>query len=436
METRKSAGRATAYLLTQFSELYTRFVEFRANAEPNALSLWAVHTWVMEAAHATPYILITSPEKRSGKTRVLEVSELIVASPLRTDSISPAALFRVIQQERPTLLVDEIDATFGAQEREALRGLINGGHTRGGQAVRVSGEGSRMQVQRFETFGPKAFAGIDNRRFPETIRDRAIVIRLRRRTGGGPRFRVRHVAAEVKPLRDAAESWAAGAVELLRDAEPQLPQALDDRALDIWEPLIAIAELAGGDWPERARLAAVELAGERSEDESAGVRCLRDIRAFFDRVGDSSVASGDLVAELNQLDESPWGSMRDGQGLDERALARQLRPYGIRPRAVRLPTGHNRKGYPRSVFEDAWERYLHAPSTTLASQRHSGINKRKSNRQSAEEVSDAPVRNFALESECDAVTEARRTNTPFRDPDAEIDRLRSKWDDFEETFGP
>ena len=285
----------------------------------------------MEAAHATPYILITSPEKRSGKTRVLEVSELIVASPLRTDSISPAALFRVIQQERPTLLVDEIDATFGAQEREALRGLINGGHTRGGQAVRVSGEGSRMQVQRFETFGPKAFAGIDNRRFPETIRDRAIVIRLRRRTGGGPRFRVRHVAAEVKPLRDAAESWAAGAVELLRDAEPQLPQALDDRALDLWEPLIAIAELAGGDWPERARLAAVELAGERSEDESAGVRCLRDIRAFFDRVGDSSVASGDLVAEL----KTGWMSRPGDRCAMGRDLMRghwlaKLRPYGIR----------------------------------------------------------------------------------------------------------
>ena len=101
-------------------------------AQADATALFVAHTHAIEAADATPYLAVTSAEKRSGKTRLIEVLELLVRSPIQTMNISDAALFRAIDQLSPTLLFDEVDAIFKARDREDLRAMLNAGHRRGG----------------------------------------------------------------------------------------------------------------------------------------------------------------------------------------------------------------------------------------------------------------------------------------------------------------
>ncbi len=349
-----------AELLAELVSLICRFVVM-SKAQAVAWALWVAHTHGLDAADETPYLSITSPEKRSGKTRVLEVSEHIVARPWLTGRVSAAALVRKIDKVAPTFLLDESDAAFNGDEAysEALRGILNTGHRRGGRASLCIGQGSSIDVHDFSTFCPKAIAGIG--KLPDTVADRAIPIRLQRkeRTEKVERFRARKARAETSPLLARLESWAAASVPALRGAEPALPEELSDRAQDGAEPLLAIADLAGGDWPKRAREALVELfTGDNPEDDSLGVRLLRDCRAVFDaRPNEDKLSSADLCAELVKLEESPWLGLHKGKSLTVRDVARLLNPYGIAPRPVRLGEKTPR-GYYRDFFEDAWSRYL------------------------------------------------------------------------------
>ncbi len=220
--------------------------------------------------------------------------------------------------------------------------------------------GKDFDYEDFAVFGPKAIAGIGT--LPDTVADRAIPIELRRRrpSEGVERFRIRKAGPDAVPIYDAVRGWAEANLNALATTEPALPDELDDRAQDIVEPLLAIADAAGGDWPERARKAAVTLlAGEdREEDESLGVRLLRDVRAVFDERGSDRLPTGELLDMLTEMEEAPWGSLR-GEALGARALARFLKPYGIKPEKLR--DGENTfRGYRRGSFEDAWARYLPA----------------------------------------------------------------------------
>ncbi len=350
------AAEDTGGLLDHLAAFVRRFVVL-SRAQGAVVALWTLHTHALEAADSTPYIAITSAEKRSGKTRLLEVLAELVARPLSTANISEAALFRSIAQDAPTLLFDEIDAIFGvkARDREDLRGLVNAGHRRGASVRRVGGA-NRDKLEAFPVFCPKALAGIGQ--LPDTVADRAIPIRLERRAPDErvERGRLRRIKLESEPLRERAERWAAEeTVDRLRHAEPELPEQLDDRAQDGAEPLLAIADLAGGDWPVRARRAFVELHGAPAPDEdSLGVRLLSDLRAVFgtrDRM-----TSADLATALDGLEEAPWADLW-GRELDARGLARRLRPYGIAPHSIQFESGKAR-GYRREQFEDAWKRYL------------------------------------------------------------------------------
>jgi Protein of unknown function (DUF3631) len=213
------------------------------DAQADAVTLWAAHTHVFDAFGCTPYLAITSPEKRSGKTRLLEVLELLVREPLQTANISDAALFRVIDKKSPALLMDEVDAVFKSREREELRGLLNAGYRKGAVAHRMGGKSNRS-LETFKVFCPKAFAGIGNC-LPDTIVDRAIRIRLKRRTRAEPveRFRLREVEPTGHMLRDRLADWLEPQHDYLVSSRPQLPGELDDRAQDVWEPLLAIADL-------------------------------------------------------------------------------------------------------------------------------------------------------------------------------------------------
>jgi hypothetical protein len=343
--------------LDELAGFVRRFVVM-SPAQADAIALWIVHTHCFDAAEQTPYLAISSAEKRSGKTRLLEVLELLVARPWLTGRVTTAVLARKVDAERPTLLLDESDAAFKGEKEyaEALRGLLNTGHRRGGKSTVCVGQGAELSYKDFSTYCAKAIAGIG--KLPDTVADRSLPIRLERRAPDeqAARFRRRDVEAEVETLRAALAKLAdIGIIVELEIARPDLPEELDDRAQDAAEPLLAIADRAAGDWPERARRALVELHGGREiEDESSGVRLLADIQTVF--ADTDRIASGDLLDALHGLDEAPWGDWY-GKPLSARALAKMLRPYGVQPRTVRFDEGTSR-GFLREQFEAPWSRYI------------------------------------------------------------------------------
>jgi hypothetical protein len=288
---------------------------------------------------------------------VLEVAERLVPRPMHAVNCTAAALFRAVSANRPSLLFDECDSYFGprvAQQHEELRGLVNAGHRRGAVAYRCVGEPAKMEVREFPAFCAVALAGIGD--LPDTILDRSVVIRMKRRAPHEiiEPFRIRHAAPAADALRGRLTDWAKNNLDALAQAEPTMPDGIADRAADVWEPLLAIAEAAGGAWPERARQAAVDLNRARQADPSLGIKLLMDCRGAFASTDRHSTE--ELLEYLTGLDESPWGDLR-GKALDARGLARRLKRYDIGPRQVRFGEA-TRKGYQREDFIDAWDRYV------------------------------------------------------------------------------
>jgi hypothetical protein len=343
-------------LLDDAAAFIARYVAC-SDAAVHAGALWCVHTHAFSAADTSPRFAVLSAEPQSGKTRFMEVLRLLVRQPLFAVNVSEAALFRVVEARTPTILHDEIDAVFGpkARDHEDLRALLNAGYERGATVERCVGEGTKLTTKTFAVFAPVALAGIG--RLPETVEQRSIVVRMKRRsaTEKVARLRRRQVGPEAAVLRGRIASWATANVAALEHAEPALPDELDDRAQDIWEPLMAIADAAGGEWPARARAAALTLFAARRDDEATiGVRLLTDIHAAFG--DDRALSSGDLAGRLAEIEGSPWAEWSD-RGFTAHALAKVLRRYEIRP-GQHWIDGGNVRGYLRSHFDDAFARYL------------------------------------------------------------------------------
>jgi Protein of unknown function (DUF3631) len=335
--------------------------------------LWIAHTHAFDAAEYTPRVWVTSPEAGSGKTRRLEVFKLLVPRPLLVVETSVAALFRMVRLHKPTLLFDETDALFGAKanDREDLRALLNAGFERGAEVPRCVGDGANMKVEMHPVFAPVALAGLG--RLPHTLETRSIVNRMKPRTADEKveRLRKRQVKPEADRLRARWAAWAKEHAEKLKDAEPYLPDELSDRTQDIWEPLLAIAELAGGEWAQRTRKAAVELQAAGEDDElSFGRHLLSDIRDVFDDperddpyddLHGQAITSGGLATALADIEGSPWAEWgRDDKPISANRVARMLKPFGISPDQHKV-AGKKIRGYLRDDFADAWRRHLPGP---------------------------------------------------------------------------
>jgi hypothetical protein len=349
-----------AALLDEVAAFIARFVALPSDAALTAATSWVAHAHAIDAFESTPRIAYLSPEPASGKTRALEVSELLVPHPMHAVNCTPAALFRAVKDlaYRPTILFDEIDTVFGpkAKDNEEIRGLLNAGHRRGAVAYRCVGEGTRQKVEPFPAYAAVALAGLGD--LPDTILTRSVVIRMRRRAPGEhvEPFRHRVHAAEGHQLREALAEWTTTVIDQLEHAWPVMPLGICDRPADVWEPLLAIADAAGGDWPKRARQACVELvaAAQTTDSGSLGLRLLADLRVVFgptDRMGTETV-----LQRLAELDESPWADLK-GKPLDSRGLAYRLRPYGVTSTKVKISDASVR-GYRREDLHDAWQRYL------------------------------------------------------------------------------
>lgn len=352
-----------ARLLDDTLSTFTRYVVFPDEHAAVGTVLWVAGTHAVPAFQHAPRLVANSPEKRCGKSRLLDVIAGTCHSPLMSVNATVAAIYRSIGDKHPpTLLVDEADTLFGskkvAEQNEDLRALLNAGHQRGRPALRCVGP-AQVPTE-FPTFAMAALAGIGQ--MPDTITDRAVNITLRRRKPDEKvaQFRSRRDGPILADLRDRLAAWCATQLDTLADAEPEMP--VEDRAADTWEPLIAIADAAGGRWPELARTACAVLvarADGEDEDRSLGMRLLTDIRDVFSERGVAFLASADLVAELRKVDESPW----DGFDLNPSKLAYRLREYGVKPgRAER----NTIRGYSLESFYDVFSRYLRPPPSTPA----------------------------------------------------------------------
>lgn len=345
-------------LLDEVKAFLARFVAFPSVHALVAVSLWAAHAHLIAAFENSPRLALLSPEPASGKTRTLEVLELLVPAAMSVLNASTAAIFRTIEKARPTLLLDEVDTIFTQKGKEDdhqdLRGLLNSGHRAGATIPRCSGP--QHEVRLFPTFCAVALAGLGD--LPDTVMSRSVVIRMRRRSSGETieAFRRRLHRDEGHALRDELAAWSAALADTIGGAYPTLPHGIADRDADVWEPLVAIADAAGGQWPARAREAALALvkAAKGPESGSLGLRLLADLKVVFADSGHLSTVT--VLERLCGLSESPWADLR-GKPLDARGLARRLSAYGISSTKVRI--GDNtRQGYTAEAMYDSWERYV------------------------------------------------------------------------------
>ncbi|WP_269855184.1 DUF3631 domain-containing protein [Streptomyces sp. RPT161] len=363
-----------ADLLTQLKGLIARFVILPSEEALDAVTLWVAATHLQPAWQHAPRLAVVGPAKRCGKSRLLDVLTETVHDPVITVNSTPAAVFRSIGEEPPTLLVDEADTIFGtpkmAEKNEEMRGLLNAGHQRGRYVLRVVG--NDHTPRQFHTFAMAAIAGIGD--LPDTIMDRSVVIRMRRRAEGervSP-FRSKRDTPALHAIRSRLAAWTKPLLDQALHLEPQMP--VEDRAADTWEPLIIVADLAGGPWPRLARQACARMVAseiQTEEDNPGGARILADIRRIFFTRGDvDSLCTDDLLYALNNDPEAPWGES-GRSGLTARGLGAMLRGYGIRPGNVRVGE-IQRKGYTRNKFADAWRRYCPTIHPLDAAERAAG----------------------------------------------------------------
>ncbi len=352
-------------ILEDTESFLKRFVAYPSESARIAHVLWIAHTHAMDEWDSTPRIVFASPEPESGKTRALEITETLVPRPIESVNATPAYLFRKVSDEDglPTVLYDEIDTVFGpkAKDNEEVRGFLNAGHRRGAMAGRCVTSGKTIRTEELPAYCAVAMAGLGN--LPDTILTRSVVIQMRRRAPNErlEPYRRRIHSPDGNLIRNRLADWADSF--RLDGNYPTMPDGVEDRAADVWEPLLAVAEAAGEMWTKRAHVASVALieAG-RDTSPSLGLRLLDDLRTVFGYGKQSKtepiaqLKTETILEKLCSMDEAPWGDLR-GKPLNPRGLARYLKPHGVK--SHNLSIGDSRpKGYKAEDLWDTWNRYL------------------------------------------------------------------------------
>jgi hypothetical protein len=330
------------WILKQVEHYLGRFVAYPSEHACVAHTLWIVHTHLMDCWESTPRIAFVSPERGSGKTRALEITEALTPNPVHAVNVSPAYLFRKVGDEdggRPTILYDEVDTLFGSkvQDTGEIRGLLNAGHRRGAVAGRCVMVGNKVQTEEIPAYCAVALAGIGN--LPDTIASRAVIIEMRRRAPDESvePFRRRLHFPEGESIGMMLARWCTEIADRMVAVEPEMPQGVSDRDADCWEPLLAVADAAGNEWPERARAAATNLVAAGSDRTmTSGVQLLSDLREVFGEA--DRISTEAILQRLHDLPESPWADIY-GKPLNDRGLASRLRKYGVKPKVIRVGWG-------------------------------------------------------------------------------------------------
>lgn len=346
-----------ADLLDELRDKIRHYVILPDDYAYDAVTCYIAATYGVPAWEHATRLMIVSPEKRCGKSRLLDVIEATCFDPLITVNISPAALVRSIKENPPTLLLDEADTVFGkkaADNNEDLRGILNAGHQRSRPYIRWDAQA--RTTEKCPTFSMAVLAGIGD--MPDTIMDRSVIVRMRRRA---PHERVapyrrRRDEPPLRALGDRIGEWLRPQLDRLARCVPDMP--VEDRAADTWEPLMIVADAAGGEWPKRIREACEQMVKEADADAAGGTharRLLADLEQVF---GDArNLYTTTILERLHKLEDGPWSNYY-GRQLTSNDLANLLKDYRVKPVDVREPGAPNRKGYRRDDLYDVWTRYL------------------------------------------------------------------------------
>jgi len=356
-----------AELLDGLVKELRRFVVF-SKWVAELFALWIVHTYAFRLREVTTYIGIESPERECGKSTLLTVLSYFVDRAAVSSNISSSAFFRAIEELQPTLLIDEADTNL--RGKDDLTGILNSGYTKRTAFVwrmcydtaperereegrgAVAGGSSAGRVARYSCWCPKAIAGIGQ--LDPTLASRCIVVQMHRKTAREECERLKRLDAV--ELKRKCARFVAQHSATIAQAEPRIPEGLANRAADIWEPLLALADLAGGQWPELAREAALGLTARAQEDNPIG-SLLLDVLLVLEEANMKRMFSRDLVQGLMGFGDRPWGELSRGKAVTEAWLARQLRPYGIKPRTIRIGD-KVAKGYVKEDHMEAFRRYI------------------------------------------------------------------------------
>jgi putative DNA primase/helicase len=361
-----------------------------SEAAVDAISLWILHTWLVNEFTISPRLAITSPTKGCGKTTVLRLLGKLARRAKRSGSISPPALFRVVEQFQPTMLLDETEKYI--EHGSDLHALVNEGHCKGATVMRVLGE--KLELREFAVFGAVAFCR--NGRMPDDLEQRSIIIEMQRKRGDeevtdlpeGVLIESLHRSARM------CARWSEDNASLVVDIDPDMGD-LTNRDADNWRVLFTIAEIVGEDWPERIRTAAAVLTPR--ESESTGPMLLADIRTAFDEANTDRLASAALCAALATMEGRPWAEWKASKNASPKPITanqlfRLLKPFGIAPENIRIGS-RVPKGYLRHQFGDVWDRYLGPEGVSETLQRYKCDEIRTSDTfQSATQEDDVAVR--------------------------------------------
>ncbi|MCA3269985.1 MAG: DUF3631 domain-containing protein [Thalassospira sp.] len=323
-----------AALLLALSAFIRRYI-YVSDEALTAISLWLLHTYNIECFRHSPFMAVQSPEKGCGKSTLLAVLFVLSYRALSASNISPAAVFRVIEAHQPTLVIDEIDTVFSREGNEDLRGILNAGHSKPMACVmRVVGDAH--EVRQFSVWAAKAVAGIGT--LPETLQSRAVVIRLERKltTDKIERLRPEKLLPDISRLQSQAHRFMQDNAAQLTEYDVDIDD-IGDRDVDNWRPLLAIADAAGGVWPQKALQALYTLTGaaKRYQQLTLPQQLLADVKAIFEDDPRSFIPTTDLIATLHKRDERPWRTYKHN-GLTPESFAYLLREYGVKTKQVRL----------------------------------------------------------------------------------------------------
>ncbi|MFC1660906.1 DUF3631 domain-containing protein [Gemmatimonadota bacterium] len=336
----------------------------------DAIAAWAVATWLVEEVHFAPILALLSPTKRTGKTTVLDLLSRLVRGPVFTSGfgITTAALFRLNHQYRPTIIIDEAERLRNQKTGHDIIGLLNAGHRRGGTIQRCTKgtDKGKWEVEVFDAFGFRAVGAIGG--IWDTLSDRSIIIPMQRKPKDHSvsRFHGKDADEEGAVLRSKIVRWIddnrAKVPDLLREVPRQ--DSLNDRENDNWAALFAVAQMAGGNWPNRLRDSADRLSTPPGDDGDPGELLIRDMREVFEREEwPEAIRSGVLAKELSAIESSPWGEYRGGRGISPHRLGKMLRPFGVSSIQARIAGGEKIRGYWLKDLAPVFERY--APTVEM-----------------------------------------------------------------------
>lgn len=326
------------------------------------IAAWVLASWLVEVWDRFPHLAVLSPEKRCGKTRLLTLLEWITKTPYNTPNASPAVVYRLIQNKRPTLLLDESQTLSrrGSETAEVLKELLNAGIDRGAKVLRCGGK-RFDKIEEFSIYSPKVIALIGE--LDGVLADRCLPVIMRRKT---PEHTIERLnSRKVQPIAEELKSDLAIWAEENRSEVEEVYDKLDlipvenDRLAELLLPLQAVLTVVDDTRLPELEAYAKRLDQQEIETQTPGVRLLSACREIFTERKSDFIATGLLIGYLEQRDHEPWYRWHRGDPISKEALARLLRPFGIKP-------GHNterkKRGYHRYDFQDAWQRYLDVPS--------------------------------------------------------------------------